>query len=131
MKKIVCLLILLALLLLSPAVQAGMESTSYRLTASVLSGGGNLSESTTYKLYSTIGQPSPLMDPTAPPGSTNYDLYPGFWYTLETGPICANLAAFAAAFGTIDGDIDYNLSCDLDNDGDVDGADLSDLTAGL
>jgi len=62
MKKITCLSTLLVLLLLSPAVQAGMESTSYRLTTSVLSGGGNLSESTTYKLYSTIGQPSPLME---------------------------------------------------------------------
>ena len=28
-----------------------------------------------------MGQPSPLMDPAAPPWSTNYDLYPGFWYT--------------------------------------------------
>ena len=38
-----------------------------------------------YQFQSAIGQPSPLMDQDAPPYSTLYDLYPGFWYTLDAG----------------------------------------------
>ena len=44
------------------------------------------SELENYNTRSTLGQPSPLMDPANPPNSTSYELYPGFWYTytLET-----------------------------------------------
>ena len=115
----------------APGAFCDMESSSYAITTDVVSGGGGTMTSNSYQLQATIGQPSPLMNPTTPPYSASYDLYPGFWYTLETGPICANLAAFAAAFGTLDGDADYNLSCDLDTDGDVDGGDLSNFIAGL
>ena len=115
-----------------PGAFAGMQSDSYAITADVVSGGGGAMTSDSYQLQSTIGQPSPLMDQIDPPYSTNYDLYPGFWYTLSaTGPVCVDLAAFAASFGSLDGDVNYSFSCDLDSDDDVDGDDLHDFIAGL
>ena len=77
----------------------------------------------------TLGQPTPLMDPADPPYSDAYDLYPGFWYTLEAALGC-DLAEFAAAFGTVSGEPGYNLGCDSEPDGDVDGVDLAEFAAG-
>ena len=114
-----------------PEAFGGMESDSYAITTAVVSGGGGSMASDNYQLQSTIGQPSPLLDQAAPPYSDVYDLYPGFWYTIETGPVCVDLAAFAAAFGSLDGDGNYDISCDLNSDGDVDGSDLSAFIAGL
>ncbi len=71
------------------------------------------------------------MDPADPPYSDNYDLYPGFWYTLEAGMTgCENLSSFAAAYGAVSADLNYNSQCDFDVDGDIDGSDLSDFIAG-
>ena len=39
--------------------------------------------SDSFQMESTLGQPSPLMDQQAPPGSDNYSLLPGFWYTID------------------------------------------------
>jgi hypothetical protein len=36
-----------------------------------------------YQLNTTLGQPSPLISENQVPSSTNYDLYPGFWYTTK------------------------------------------------
>ena len=114
-----------------PGAFGGMQSDSYAITTDVVSGGGGTMTSGSYQLQSTIGQPSPLLDQVAPPYSDVYDLYPGFWYTMETSPDCADLAAFAASFGSLDGDLNFNISCDLNSDGDVDGSDLSDFITGL
>lgn len=86
---------------------AQMQSEHYRISTSVMSGGGGSmnSGSETYQYNGTMGQPSPLMDAADPPYSSSYDLYPGFWYTLGTG--CA-------------WDIEPEPG-----DGDVDGADLA------
>ena len=75
----------------------------------------------------TVGQSTPLMDPTDPPYSTSYDNYPGFWYTLDAeGPAgCEDLGAFAATYGLLSGDGAYSSACDSDGDGDVDGTDLA------
>ncbi len=62
---------------------AGMGSQSYRIPTSALSGGGAPMSSGSFKTDSTLGQSSPLMDPDDQPFSTDYNLYPGFWYTLE------------------------------------------------
>ncbi len=116
----------------TPEAFAGMQSGSYAITTTVVSGGGGAMTSPSYTLQATIGQPSPLLDQTDPPYSTTYDLYPGFWYTLSgTSPVCADLAAFAAAFGSLDEDLNFNIYCDIDSDGDVDGSDLSEFITGL
>ncbi len=119
------------LLISTHALGATMQSSSYTITADVVSGGGGVLSSPTYRLKSTIGQPTPLMDQAAPPYSTSYDLYPGFWYTIETGPLCVDIAVFAASFGSLEEDINYNPVCDMDLDGDVDGIDIVDFITGL
>jgi hypothetical protein len=99
--------LLLVIVILSDRVDAQMQSEHYRITTSVMSGGGGpmISGSGTYQLNGTMGQPSPLMDAADPPYSSNYDLYPGFWYTLGAGCLW---------------DIEPESG-----DGDVDGADLA------
>jgi hypothetical protein len=119
------------LLAAAPGAFGGMESDSYVIAADVVSGGGGTMTSDSYRLQSTIGQPSPLMDQDLPPGSDAYELYPGFWYAFDAGPVCVDLAAFAASFGSLDGNVNYNLSCDLKSDGDVDGGDLGEFITGL
>ncbi|MBE9580667.1 MAG: hypothetical protein IMF18_03505 [Proteobacteria bacterium] len=105
---------------------AEMGSENYRIPTSVMSGGGEPMDSATYKTNSTVGQPSPLMDPAAdPPYSDSYYNYPGFWYTLEGGIAVCNLASFAAAFGSVSS----GSPCDSDYDGDVDGLDLAAFAA--
>ena len=90
---------------------AEMGSENYRIPTSVMSGGGMPMESASYQTNSTVGQPSPLMDPADPPYSTSYDLYPGFWYTVAAEPTDA-------------------CESDFDQDGDVDGSDLAVFAAG-
>lgn len=73
---------------------AEMSSTNYKITSSVISGGGNVMSSTNYHLISTSGQSSPL-------GSTSsggYIINSGFWYTMLLGTI-----------GDVNGDGDVNL----------------------
>jgi hypothetical protein len=83
---------------------AEMTSASYKISVSVLSGGGGFTTSTSYTANGTLGQPSPLMDPGDPPFSDGYDLYPGFWYAVRAG----------------------GCPGDYYGDGDVDGLDLYD-----
>ena len=93
-----------------------------------------------YQMNSTMGQPSPLMQGDLNPYSDNYDLYPGFWYTLEAsvpqndcpgdfnsdGDVDgSDLATFAADFGRTDCDTGEECEGDFDNDDDVDGSDLA------
>ena len=129
-----CLILGLALVAL-----AEMQSTNYAIPTSVLSGGGGPMGSTSFEADGTVGQPSPLMDPALPPTSLNYELYPGFWYTVELAAIdlCegdfdddgdvdgSDLALFAADFGRTDCATGPLCEGDFDNDGDVDGSDLA------
>ncbi len=104
---------------------AQMSSANYAITTSVFSGGGAPMTSDSYETNATIGQPSPL-EPYPPATSDYYDLFPGFWYTLDAGiALCDDLASFAAAFGSVSTDDNYSFACDLDGDGDVDGSDLA------
>ena len=121
---LVCIMIVLSF---SFSAYAGtpMTSQSYAITTSVISGGGAPMGSTSYKMNSTLGQSSPLMDPEYPPESDSYWLDPGFWYTLVAGVPGCDLASFANAFGSISGDGNYDGSCDFDDDFDVDGTDLA------
>jgi len=83
MKRIRLFSIGLAILLLALPVHADMSSTNYRITTSVISGGGTPMASANFQLNSTPGQPSPLMEQGMDPFSDNYGLLPGFWYTLN------------------------------------------------
>ena len=113
-KTKVLILAVAAMFAFLPLAQAEeMSSSNYTITSTVISGGGGLSDSTNYKMLSTIGQPSPLGDGLGP-------LYSGFIYTVTScngdidldGDIdgkdlslfinggSLNLPAFATAFGT-------------------------------
>ena len=111
-----CLITILALILMFIPGQttSEMSSTNYRITTTVVSGGGGPMGSASFQTNGTLGQPSPLPDPADPPFSDSYDLYPGFWYTV------ANIV----------------LTCpgDFNGDRDVDGSDLAEYlfdTGGL
>jgi hypothetical protein len=87
MKK--TLFTLLALLLVPSLfpVESGaqMQSANYRITTTVVSGGGGSMNSTSFQINGTLGQPTPIMEDGMDPFSDNYSLLPGFWYTLTSG----------------------------------------------
>jgi hypothetical protein len=110
-KMALIILVTLAIIFsLTTAIYSQMQSTNYRITTSVVSGGGGQMGSSSYLLNGTLGQPSPLIDPADPPWSSSYDLLTGFWYTLD------------AAVEGCGWDIEPEFG-----DGDVDGADLSEF----
>lgn len=109
----------------------GSASKSYAVPTSVFSGGGGPMGSANFNTTGTIGQSSPLMDPADPPYSFNYDLYPGYWYTLEGMIACGDLGSFTATFGFTDTEAGYNIGCDSEPDGDVDGVDLAGFADGI
>jgi hypothetical protein len=110
-RKIIYTILILAIILgLAPVSRAEMQSENYHIKTSVFSSGGTPIASGSFQIDSTLGQSSPLMDPEGPPYSMSYDLYPGFWHTIE--------AAIAVV-----------CQGDFDVDGDVDGSDLATLAA--
>jgi hypothetical protein len=78
MKRIVFVSLALLLLLVPPGAAMGMDSASYRLEPDVLSGGGGLSTSASYRMEGTFGQPSPA----GLSMSASYRMFSGFWYQL-------------------------------------------------
>ncbi len=78
------IIILLSMVLFTgvSSVKAEISSTNFRIPMSVLSGGGGYTSSTNFQSENTLAQPAPLIDIQDPPFSDNYDLYPGFWYTI-------------------------------------------------
>lgn len=143
-KKLYVILGLLCTLVFTFTSFAEMSSNNYTISTSVMSSGGGPMDSGSYQTNSTLGQSSPLIDPADPPGSTNYDLYPGFWYTLEAsipqndcpgdfdtdGDVDgSDLAIFAADFGRTDCDTGELCEGDFDGDNDVDGSDLATFAA--
>ena len=98
-KKAVPFVLCLAFIMLFAYPAAAMESASYKIPSTVLSGGGSPMSSASYNGNSTLGQPSPLMNPSNPPTSTSYDNYPGFWYgalIASAPPTLIELASFTA-----------------------------------
>ena len=81
-KRFQTILILICILCFAPVVRGQMQSTNYRITASVLSGGGAAMASASFNMDATMGQSTALMNAADPPWSPGYDLYPGFWYTI-------------------------------------------------
>jgi hypothetical protein len=142
-KKIVCT-IFTAVLIVSFSITGfteEMSSANFGITTSVLSGGGAPIGSINYQTDSTLGQPSPLMDPSDPPLSSNYNLEPGFWYTLNAEPVdpCegditgdgfvnfADLAIMKANFFTDCSTLPPGTECvgDINNDGFCNFGDLA------
>jgi hypothetical protein len=98
-KKALLLVVCLAFIAVYAYPGAAIESTSYKIPSTVLSGGGSPMSSASYTGNSTLGQPSPLMNPSSPPTSTSYDNYPGFWYgavIASAPPTLIELASFIA-----------------------------------
>jgi len=84
MKKIFGSICILMFILGSINVSfASIGSQSYSIPTSVLSGGGTTMASENFRMNSTIGQPSALMQQDDPPCSETYSNYPGFWYTID------------------------------------------------
>jgi phage anti-repressor protein len=82
-KKMLCgVCILLFISGFACVAFASMGSQNFRISTSVISGGGAAMSSENFQMNSTLGQSSPLMPPDAPPGSENFGLSPGFWYTI-------------------------------------------------
>ncbi len=134
MKSEGCAFLLFLAFILTFALSsfAQMQSDNYSIPSSVQSSGGTPIASDNYKAEATIGQPSPLMDPDDPPYSANYDLYPGFWYTLDADPAgCEDLSSFTGAYGSVSSALNYSRSCDTNVDSDVDGSDLAEFAAGF
>ena len=76
------ILILVFILSFAPVARGRMQSTHYRISTAVISGGGVAMVSDSFNMDSTMGQPTALMNPVDPPWSQGYELYPGFWYTI-------------------------------------------------
>jgi len=113
---------------------AASSSTSFNLDTSVISGGGGGMTSGSFSNNATIGQPTPIMDQDdipAPPESTDFVNYPGYWYTIEGEAGCGGVAAFASCYGLTSADPAYNRGCDFDKDNDIDGSDLAVLMLSL
>jgi len=132
-------LVLPLLLVFTQVAIAEMQSDNYRIPTCVFSGGGMPADSTHYHNDATLGQPSPLMNPYDPPSSPNYNLEPGFWYTVASAEVCEcdlNLDGrcdmqdwllFGADWGRTDcgtppgsGDPPNDCECDLNIDGKCD-----------
>jgi hypothetical protein len=76
---LLCFFVFGGLPLFSNPASCEMTSANYRIIVSVISSGGGASVSSSYNLFSTLGQPSP----TGLSNSTHYSNYGGFIYTLE------------------------------------------------
>jgi hypothetical protein len=133
-NSILSILTVLALLIVTTTcVNADMSSANYRITTSVMSGGGGVMGSSGFQLNGTLGQPSPLIDdPLFPPFSTSFELYSGFWYTVGV-PLVPECAADLNGDGVVDEDDlillapEFGLTpagLSVDDDSDMDGLDL-------
>ena len=78
MKNRSIIIILLVLLIPTGLIYA-QASPNYILKSTVISSGGDYSNSTNYGLISTIGQPSAI----GISSSDNYVNHAGFWYSLR------------------------------------------------
>jgi hypothetical protein len=61
-KTFSVLRVLIIVLCLLDSSYAQMSSANYRITTTVMSGGGAPMASTSFQMNSTLGQPSPLME---------------------------------------------------------------------
>lgn len=93
------------LLFLMPGTVFSMQSDHFRISPMVMSGGGGIMTSESFRAHTVLAQPTPLMDQDMAPASESFILYPGYLYAFSTGSFCP-----------------WDLSSPPD--GDVDGQDL-------
>ena len=113
---------IVVLVLCTSAACAGMSSASYRITTSVMSGGGGTMSSDNFIMMSTLGQPAGLGNST----STGYILDAGYWYTIllslavgdVNGDGTVNLHDVIAALQAVTGQTAETLYTEADADGD-------------
>jgi hypothetical protein len=87
-KIVITHIVIIMLCLIALPCLAGMTSQNYKIPSSVIAGGGGVMVSASYHINGTLGQPSPLLDPSNPSHSANYKLYSGFWYTFSEAAVC-------------------------------------------
>ncbi len=80
--KTALVIALLLLLLTAGTTALAQSSASFKLSRHVISGGGGVSTSASYRLHGTVGQ-SITRQPTA--SSASFRVSSGFW-TAEPGP---------------------------------------------
>ena len=124
MRKTKILLIAHSVLLclLVSMVNAEMSSTSYRISTTVMSGGGNTMSSGNFSMVSTLGQPTVLGNGI----STSYSSYPGFLYTLlltiavgdVNGDGAVNLEDIIVTLQAVTGQTVESIYLEADADGD-------------
>ncbi len=127
-RRLFCVLLLILLhivFLRGVGGTTGSAGDNYAIPTYVFPGGGAAMGSANFSATGTLGQSSTLMDPPDPPYSSDYQLYPGFWYTVAISGGCDDLEDFALAFGHTAAEQEYGPYCDSDHDGDVDGLDLA------
>lgn len=105
MKPICIAMMTATLLFLFTGMAFSMQSAHFKMSPTVMSGGGGTMASESFSVHTVLGQPTPIMDQDMEPVSHSFILYPGYLYAFSTGEICA-----------------WDLSEPLD--GDVDGQDL-------
>lgn len=121
-KLLLTVQIVLFCFLVSATAQAQMSSSSYRISTTVLSGGGGNMASASYQMSSTLGQPSP-------PGyavDSVYQLNSGFWYTILVGSLIGdvngdgvvNLEDVIYTLQIITGETPAHIYQEADADGD-------------
>lgn len=119
--KVILPVPILLLCMLISGVHANMSSANYRITSTVMSGGGNAMSSTNYALMSTQGQSSPLGSAS----SDNFTADTGFWFTLllvivgdVNGDGVMNLEDVISALQVVTGQTPDSIVKEADADGD-------------
>ena len=120
--KILSSILVLLLCLFVPMANAEMSSTSYKISTTIMSGGGGMMSSASFTSVSTAGQSSPLGHGS----SASYRILPGFWYTLllaigvgdVNGDGAVNLEDVIAALQSVTGQTVGSMYLEADADGD-------------
>lgn len=120
-KNIFLLTPCLVLIFFMSNAYAEMTSANYKITTTVISGGGGAMSSQNYSLVSTLGQPTPLGQSS----STSFALEPGFWPTLLSlvvgdvnGDGSVDLKDVIAALQVVTGQTAATVFKEADADGD-------------
>ena len=109
------------LCLFASTSSADMSSSSFRISTTVMSSGGNMMTSDSFSMVSTLGQSSPQGNA----GSGNFKIDAGFWYTLlvsivgdVNGDGAVNLKDVIVTLQVMTGQTVEHIYLEADADGD-------------